>query len=189
MKRKNFITNTSVLGLSLTALALDGCNNITEKEKSKSPAPTVAKGDDFELNEITIDGLQQAMQQGKLTARGIAEKYLKRIEDIDKNGFALHAVLELNKDALKEADKLDDERKNGKVRGPLHGIPVLVKDNIEVTNMSCTAGSLAMEGYMPAQDAFIIAQLRKAGAVILGKTNLSEWANIRSTHSSSGWRE
>lgn len=128
------------------------------------------------------------MQSGELTARSIAELYLKRIQEIDKAGPALNSVIEINPDALSIADTLDKERKEGKVRGPLHGIPVLIKDNIDTgDNMMTTAGSLALEGHKAAKDAFIIAELRKAGAVLLGKTNLSEWANFRSTRSSSGW--
>ncbi len=185
MKRKNFIAGTSILGLSVAAAPLAGCNNASEKEK---PQPTAKKPtDDFELNETTIDALQQMMESGKMSAHQITELYLKRIENIDKNGPTLRAVIELNPNALKEADALDQERKNGKTRGPLHGIPILIKDNIDTADMSTTAGSLALEGFHPAQDAFIVKQLRAAGAVILGKTNLSEWANIRSEHSSSGW--
>jgi amidase len=143
---------------------------------------------DFVLNEVTIDILQQKMQQGAYTAKSITELYLRRIAKIDKSGPALHAVIEVNPDALAIADAMDKERKEGKVRGPLHGIPVLVKDNIDTGDkMMTTAGSLAMVGHVAARDAFIIAQLRKAGAVLLGKTNLSEWANFRSTRSTSGW--
>jgi amidase len=132
---------------------------------------------DFVLNEVTIDILQQKMQQGAYTAKSITELYLRRIAKIDKSGPALHAVIEVNPDALAIADAMDKERKEGKVRGPLHGIPVLVKDNIDTGDkMMTTAGSLAMVGHVAARDAFIIAQLRKAGAVLLGKTNLSEWA-------------
>ena len=145
-------------------------------------------GDDFSLNEITIDQLQQKMQSGELTARSITEMYLKRIEEIDKGGPKLNAVIEINPEALTIADALDRERKENNVRGPLHGIPVLIKDNIDTGDqMMTTAGSLALLGHKAAKDAFIIEALRKAGAVLLGKTNLSEWANFRSTRSSSGW--
>ena len=184
MERRKFITGSTLLGLSLTTMPLAG-SGFSTKEKAKAPAPSGA--DDFELNEVTISQLQTQMQQGKLTSYKITQLYLKRIDDIDKNGHALRAVLELNPDVLKEAMELDDERRSGHVRGPMHGIPVLVKDNINTTNMTTTAGSLALEGFKPKEDAFIIKQLRAAGAVILGKTNLSEWANIRSEHSSSGW--
>lgn len=138
------------------------------------------------LEEATVAGLQSAMASGQTTARKIAEGYRARIADIDKK---LNSIIELNPDALAIADRCDAERKAGKVRGPLHGVPVLLKDNIDTADkMHTTAGSLALlDAPTPKQDAFIVQQLRAAGAVILGKTNLSEWANFRSTHSSSGW--
>lgn len=142
----------------------------------------------FELEELTVVELQARMTSGKETARSIVDKYLTRIDAIDRNGARLGCVLELNPDARAIADNLDAERKAGNVRGPLHGIPILIKDNIATADkMQTTAGSLALLGTKPPSDAFIVSQLRKAGAVILGKTNLSEWANIRSSHSSSGW--
>ena len=123
-----------------------------------------------------------------LTARGLTENYLARIEAVDRGGPALNSVIELNPDALAIAEALDAERQAGTVRGPLHGIPILIKDNIDTGDrMQTTAGSLALEGSHAAQDAFVAARLRQAGAVILGKTNLSEWANFRASHSSSGW--
>ena len=141
-----------------------------------------------ELEEATIADLQQRMQSGQETARSLVEKYIARIEAIDRSGPALHSVLEINPDALAIADRLDAERKSRGSRGPLHGIPVLLKDNIATADrMMTTAGSLALAGVTPPKDAFIAARLREAGAVILGKTNLSEWANFRSTHSTSGW--
>lgn len=128
------------------------------------------------------------MQSGEYTSEAIAQLYLDRIDAIDKKGPHLNAVIELNPDALTIAKTMDQERKAGKVRGPMHGIPILIKDNIDTGDqMMTTAGSLALEGHKAASDAFIVAQLRKAGAVILGKTNLSEWANFRSTRSTSGW--
>jgi amidase len=142
----------------------------------------------FDLEEADVADLQQRMQSGRDTARSLAEKYLARIEAVDRGGPALHSVLELNPDALTIADGLDAERKARGPRGPLHGIPVLLKDNIATADrMMTTAGSLALAGVVPPRDAFIVARLREAGAVILGKTNLSEWANFRSTHSTSGW--
>jgi amidase len=142
----------------------------------------------FDLEEATIATLQQRMQAGQETARSLAEKYLARINAVDRAGPSLHAIIELNPDALAIADKLDAERKSRGPRGPLHGIPVLIKDNIATAdNMMTTAGSLALAGSKPPTDAFIVKRLREAGAVILGKTNLSEWANFRSTHSTSGW--
>jgi len=147
-----------------------------------SPAPP------FDLEEVTIAALQERMTHGTETARSIAQKYLDRIDRLDRSGPALHAVIEANPEALSIADRLDDERRTRGPRGPLHGIPVLIKDNIATADrMLTTAGSAALAGGKPPTDAFIVARLREAGAVILGKTNLSEWANFRSTHSTSGW--
>ena len=140
------------------------------------------------LPEWTISELKQKMESGELTARQVAELYLGRIEAIDKNGPHVNSVIELNPDALQIAGALDAERKKGKVRGSLHGIPILIKDNIDTHDrMQTTAGSLALEGNIASKDAFVVRQLRKAGAVILGKTNLSEWANFRGKRSVSGW--
>lgn len=143
----------------------------------------------FELEEVTIDELQSAMKSGKYTSRSITEKYLERIQDIDRQGTAVNSVIEVNPDAPEIAESLDRERKEKGARGPLHGIPILIKDNIDTADkMMTTAGSLALVGApKPPRDSFVAQQLRKAGAVILGKTNLSEWANIRSSHSTSGW--
>jgi amidase len=141
-----------------------------------------------DLEEATIADLQQRMQSGRETSRSLVEKYLARIASIDRNGPALRSVLETNPDALAIAGQLDAERKTRGPRGALHGVPILLKDNIATADgMMTSAGSLALAGVKPPQDAFIVARLRAAGAVILGKTNLSEWANFRSTHSSSGW--
>ncbi len=142
----------------------------------------------FELDEITIGELQDGMKSGKYSAHAITEKYLARIAAIDKSGPSVNSVIETNPDALEIAEALDKERKEKGPRGPLHGIPVLIKDNIATADrMQTTAGSLALVGSKPPRDAFIVQKLREAGAVILGKTNLSEWANIRSNHSISGW--
>src|SRR2546425_7505286 len=150
---------------------------------AQTPAPPP-----FDLDEATIADLQQRMASGRDTARSIAEKYLARIDAVDRSGPALHSVIEINPDALAIADRLDTERRSGQTRGPLHGIPILLKDNIATADkLMTTAGSLALAGVTPPKDAFIVQRLRAAGAVILGKTNLSEWANFRSTHSSSGW--
>ena len=147
-----------------------------------------AGGQRFLLEEATIADLQQRMQSGRETSRSLVGQYLARIEAIDRRGPALRSVLETNPDALAIADQLDAERKSRGPRGPLHGIPILIKDNIATADkMMTTAGSLALAGTKPPKDAFIVERLREAGAVILGKTNLSEWANIRSNHSSSGW--
>ena len=172
MKRRNFLQTTA------TALAF----TIT-KPASSFPSPPA-----FELDELTIAELQQGLQSGKYTSRSLVEKYNERINDIDKRGPKLNSVIELNPDREEIAAALDRERKERGPRGPLHGIPILIKDNIDTRDkMMTTAGSLAMIGAKPLQDAFIVKKLRDAGAVILGKTNLSEWANFRSTKSSSGW--
>ncbi len=141
------------------------------------------------LQEATVDGLQAGLAAGRWTAVDLARGYLARIQALDQAGPKLNSVIELNPEALTLARVLDAERKAGKVRGPLHGLPVLIKDNIDTADaMKTTAGSLALSNApVPKEDAFIVKKLREAGAVILGKTNLSEWANLRSTHSSSGW--
>ena len=141
-----------------------------------------------ELDDVTISGLQEKMKSGELTSRSITEKYLARIEAIDGRGPSLKSVIEVNPDALSIAESLDKERKEKGTRGPLHGVPVLIKDNIDTADrMATTAGSLVLVGSKPLKDSFVAARLREAGAVILGKTNLSEWANIRSSHATSGW--
>jgi len=155
-----------------------------------APAPSVPASAPaaFELDEISIPDLQKRMESGQDTARSLTEKYLARIEAVDRQGPALRSVLETNPEALAIADGLDRERQARKVRGPLHGIPILVKDNVATGDrMTTTAGSLALEGCLVGNDAFVAKRLRDAGAILLGKANLSEWANFRSTHSSSGW--
>ncbi len=150
--------------------------------------PAVGTPDDFALAEATIDQLQEAMRSGKLTARSIAEQYLARIDAMDQRGPAVNAIIEINPDALAIADALDAERKAKGPRSPMHGIPVVIKDNIATKDrMQTTAGSLALVGATAPRDAFIVDRLRAAGAVILAKANLSEWANFRSTQSCSGW--
>jgi amidase len=150
-----------------------------------SAAPEVKT---FELDEITISELQEGMKSGRFTAQSLVEKYSGRIDEIDKRGPAINAIIELNPEAIAIAGTLDQERKAKGPRGPLHGIPVLIKDNIDTADrMMTTAGSLALVGSKPSKDSFVAQRLRAAGAVILGKTNLSEWANIRSSHSTSGW--
>lgn len=142
----------------------------------------------FEFDEVTIAELQEGMKSGKHTARSIAEKYLARIDAIDAHGPEIRSVIETNPDALAIAEALDKERKAKGPRGPLHGIPVLIKDNIDTADrMMTTAGSLALVGAKPPKDSYVAQKLREAGAVILGKTNPSEWANIRSSHATSGW--
>ncbi len=191
MDRRNFLKNSSVAGIAATtiAVAATGCSSPAPTDKKNTQG--TAAGDeynDFPLLEATVDQLQQKIKSGEYTSRAITELYLKRIAAIDKSGPAINAVIEINPDALSIADSMDAERKAGKLRGPLHGIPVLIKDNITTGDkMMTTAGSLALLGNIMPNDAFIVKQLRAAGAVLLGKTNLSEWANFRSTRSTSGW--
>jgi len=182
INRRSFLKNSSLAGLSFSAFVAPSDMSSVKKSADKK------LDDDFELNEATIDWLQQKMQNGQYTSVDITNKYLKRIASIDKSGPKLNAVIELNPDALSIAAALDKERKEGKLRGPLHGIPILIKDNIDTGDqMMTTAGSLALLGNKASQDAFIVKKLREAGAVLLGKTNLSEFANFRSEQSTSGW--
>ena len=187
MQRRNFLKTSTLAGLTLSAVSLGACK-IPPSEQKQEGAATNKGTDAFVLNEATIDMLQQKMQSKEYTSHSITQLYLTRIKDIDKNGPKLNAVIALNPNALDMANKLDDERAAGKIRGPLHGIPVLIKDNINTKdNMPTTAGSLALADNFATKDAFIINQLREAGAVILGKANLSEWANFRSTRATSAW--
>jgi len=157
-------------------------------EPAPAPAAAPTPAPPFELEEATFADLQAGLAAGRWTARSLAEAYLGRIEALDRRGPMLRSVLEVNPEALALADALDAERHAKGPRGPLHGIPILLKDNIATADrMQTTAGSLALAGVAVPRDAFIAARLRAAGALLLGKTNLSEWANFRSTHSSSGW--
>ncbi len=183
MNRRNFLKNTatasvaSTLSFSAAVLPLSLASSVDADFT-----------DNFELNETTIDELQARMRSGNLSSKSLTKLYLKRIAEIDKGGPKLNSVIELNPDALAIATAMDAERKQGRVRGPLHGIPILIKDNINTGDkMQTTAGSLALAGNIASADAFIVKKLREAGAVLLGKTNLSEWANFRSTRSCSGW--
>ncbi len=186
MNRRYFLRNTSLAGFVAPAL-ITGIGDANEQSQPVTPFAATDSDNEF-IVEATISDLQQRMSNHTVTAKQLAQLYLQRIADIDKNGPSLHSVIELNPDALSIADSLDKERKDGKVRGPLHGIPVLIKDNIDTgDSMMTTAGSLALVGNKASQDAFIAKQLRDAGAVILGKTNLSEFANFRSTRSTSAW--
>src|SRR5215475_3907643 len=183
IKRRDFIR----VGMLSGVAAAVGCNRHPQSPVSGAANQAPAVGS-FELDEKTIADLQEAMKSGDLTARSIAEKYLSRIAAIDKQGPRLNSVIELNPEAATAASALDAERKEKGPRGPLHGIPVLLKDNIDTADrMATTAGSLALVGAKPPKDSFVAQKLRQAGAVILGKTNLSEWANIRSSHATSGW--
>ena len=178
--------------LSAAILAvLVGCERIRDlASSSASAAPdksTPAAATDFPFTDTSITDLSGRMARGELSSHELTRAYLERIAAIDDAGPSLNAVIELNPDAIKEADARDAERRAGRVRSPLHGIPVLLKDNIDATPMVNSAGSLALANHKPRRDAFLVERLRAAGAVILGKTNLSEWANFRSTHSTSGW--
>jgi len=149
--------------------------------------PTLASARDVAVEERTAEQLQAEMTAGRASAEDIARAYLRRIAAMDRRGPTLRAVIAVNPRALEQARALDAERRAGRVRGPLHGVPVLVKDNVETADQPTTAGSLALAANDTKRDAPVVARLRAAGAVILGKTNLSEWANIRSTRSMSGW--
>src|SRR5687768_5377625 len=184
MDRRNFVRLGTVAGaLALRGRPLQGMPVIPKEGASPG-----ARHADFELEEATIADLQSAMASGRFSARAIVEQYTDRIGDLDRKGPELRHILEVNPDARSIAESLDAERKAGRVRGPLHGIPVLLKDNIDTADrMTTTAGSYALEGSIPLRDAFISQRLREAGAILLGKANMSEWANFRSTRSSSGW--
>jgi amidase len=176
VSRRKFLESSALSGAA--ALALGG----------GMPALAAPAVRPFELDEKTVAELQAGMKQGKFTAVSLAEKYLARIRELDKAGPGVNSVIEINPDTLAIARSLDRERKSKGPRGPLHGIPILIKDNIGTHDrMQTTAGSLALVGAIPPKDSFVARKLREAGAVILGKTNLSEWANFRSTHSTSGW--
>jgi amidase len=183
LSRRGFVKSGLLGGFAAATLPV-----LTLTEKAATSSSLNYERESFELEETSISELAEKMASGKYSARSIAEKYLARIEAIDRQGPNLRSVIELNPDALSIADALDNERKEKGARGLLHGIPVLIKDNIETADrMATTAGSLALVGAMPPKDSFLVQQLRNAGAVILGKTNLSEWANIRSNRSTSGW--
>ena len=190
MDRRNFVRLGTVAGaLALRGRPLGGMPLFPASPEPKAngnlEAPSTLM---FDLEEATIADLQQYMAAGRFSARSITEQYLERIDDLNQKGPTLRHVIETNPDAMAVAGSLDAERKAGKVRGPLHGIPVLLKDNIDTADrMTTTAGSLALEGSIARRDAFIAQRLREAGAVLLGKANMSEWANFRSTKSSSGW--
>jgi len=180
IRRRDFLRLTALTGAAFAVRGVFAAEGRAEGT-SFTPPP-------FEFEEATIADLQKAMASGGQTARSLVEAYSKRIDAMDRKGADLHAVIEMNPEALAIADDLDQERKSGKTRGPLHGIPVLIKDNIDTGDkMSTSAGSLALGDQHAKADAPLAAQLRAAGAIILGKTNLSEWANFRSTRSISGW--
>jgi amidase len=184
-ERRSFLKTALIGGAAATVTPLYPALGATREGTSIPHSPSIKP---FELDEITIADLQDGMKSGKFTARALIERYSARIAEIDKQGPAINSVIEMNPDALSIADVLDQERKAKGPRGPLHGVPILIKDNIDTADkMMTTAGSLALVGSKPRQDSFVAQKLRAAGAVIMGKTNLSEWANIRSSHSTSGW--
>jgi amidase len=181
--RRQFLQTGVAGGVGIAASRIAGAGGANAEAAS-----LVVEVSPFDLQEATLVDLQKKMQTGEESARSLVEKYRRRIEALDRQAPALHAVIELNPEADDIAARLDAERTSKGPRGPLHGIPVVIKDNIGTADrMTTTAGSLALEGSTPARDAFVARRLREAGAIILGKTNLSEWANFRSTHSSSGW--
>ncbi len=185
LSRRDLLKSSALAGvaLSIGAATLGSSDALAQNSQSN-----VWQVPDFDLAEMTVADLQAALTAGKLTSRALCEKYLSRIAAIDKSGPAINSIIELNPDALRIADELDAERKASGTRGPLHGIPILIKDNIDTADrMMTTAGSMALIGPPAPRDAHIVERLRKAGAILLGKTNLSEWANFRSTKSVSGW--
>ncbi|MFL5613120.1 MAG: amidase [Gemmatimonadaceae bacterium] len=185
LSRRTFLGTTAAALLVGPRLGVDMSRLPARPSGDVLTTPNVPRAP---LDDLSIGDLQAGLASGKYTARSLVEQYQARIDELDKKGPTLNLVLELNPDALTIADQLDNERKAGKTRGPLHGIPILVKDNIDTADrMHTSAGSLALASSIPSRDSWVAERLRAAGAVILGKTNLSEWANIRSTHSSSGW--
>lgn len=186
MKRRSFLTATTLATVGVATLLVKGCADVKQKNTTNNEATDAS--DDFELEEATISDLSEKLASGKYTSEQLVNLYLNRIEAIDRKGHQLSAIIEVNPQAVSIAKQMDEERSKGKNRGPLHGIPVVIKDNIDTADkMQTTAGSLAMSGNIASKDAFIVKKLREAGAVIIGKSNLSEWANFRSTQSSSGW--
>ena len=189
MDRRAFVRAGAIAGAAIASGKPLAAETLTSAVESKPRVRAQAfRIPPFELEETTIADLANAMAAGRLTARSITQQYLDRIAELDRKGPTLRHVIEINPDALSIADALDRERKAGKLRGPLHGIPILIKDNLDTADrMTTTAGSLALAGSIAARDSTVAAKLRAAGAVLLGKTNLSEWANFRSSHSTSGW--
>jgi amidase len=185
MNRRHFLGSSALGGVGLVASQVACARPAVAPA---TPPPPVTGNEPFELHEATIDDLQAAMRSGTRSARSITELYLARIEALNRQGPELRAIIEINPEALEIADQLDAERKAGKVRGPLHGIPVALKDNIDTHDrMTTTAGSLALEGSIPPRDSFVAEKLRAAGAILLAKANMSEWAYWRGMNASSGW--
>jgi amidase len=185
LTRRDFV-RIGALGAAGAALSTTACAPAdVGQEDSSVPWWAVAE---FELEESTLTGLSASMASGILTSAGITRLYLERIEALDRAGPRLRSLIEVNPEAEEVAERLDAERRAGRLRGPLHGIPIVVKDNIDTADrMTTTAGSLALQGHVAPRDSHVVTRLREAGAVVLAKANLSEWANFRSTRSSSGW--
>lgn len=187
MKRRAFLTATTLSTIGLTTLLVTSCNTTSKKDIEEENSID-KDAETFELDEETISSLREKLDSGKYSSGQLVQLYLNRIATIDKKGPNLNAIIEVNREAIAIAKAMDKEIKEEKLRGPLHGIPIVIKDNIDTGDkMQTTAGSLAMMGNVASNDAFIVKRLRDAGAIIIGKTNLSEWANFRSTQSSSGW--
>ena len=186
MRRRDFLTGTTLATVGITTLFIEGCKNTKNNTTDEAlDSDTISE---FELDEETISSLQEKLTSGKYNSQQLVELYLNRIGNIDNKGANINAIIELNPDAISIAIEMDELRNDGKIKGALHGIPVVIKDNIDTADkMQTTAGSLAMVGNIASSDAFIVKKLREAGAIIIGKTNLSEWANFRSSQSSSGW--
>jgi amidase len=183
MIRRKFLLSSLLGGVAVTLPLANAC-----KPTGDNTVASVSSPQKSYLDEVTLQQMQGWLKSGKYTSEDIVKTYLDQIKDIDKNGPATNSIIELNPDAIETARQLDQERKAGKVRGPLHGIPIVIKDNIDTADkMATSAGSLALAKNIAKKDAFIVSKLREAGAIIIAKTNLSEWANFRSNHSSSGW--
>ncbi|MEZ7498005.1 amidase [Flavobacterium sp. Arc3] len=187
MKRRSFLTTATLASAGLSTFLISSCNPSTKKGDEALEEEDNSNSV-FELSEETISSLREKLSSGKYSSEQLVRMYLERIEAIDKNGHKLNSVIEVNPEAIELAKKMDLEMKSGKSRGLLHGIPILIKDNIDTGDkMQTTAGSLALAGNIASNDAFVIKKIREAGAILIGKTNLSEWANFRSTSSCSGW--
>src|SRR4051794_18916239 len=185
LDRRAFLGQAALLG----AAAMVSRDQLSVSAKWLRPLASVRRrAESFQFEETSVAALQGEMEAGRLTAKAITGHYLERIAPLDRKGPTLRSIIETNPDAVSVAEQLDRERAQQKIRGPLHGIPVILKDNIDTADrMTTTAGSLALQGSIAQRDAGVAARLRAAGAVLLAKANLSEWANIRSTHSTSGW--
>ena len=186
MDRRTFIGTTAAggAGLALTS----ACAPPASDSPVDSSGQAAGEIPPFEFDEVTVDDLQRMMESGEHTARSITQAYIDRIEAMDRQGPELRSMIEINPDALEIADELDAERRAGGPRGPLHGIPVALKDNLDTHDrMTTTAGSLALEGSIPPRDSFVAERLRAAGAILLGKANMSEWAYFRGERATSGW--